>query len=293
MQQTVPRERDDVRRVDRARLEQLVRERTVEPRRRCPRASNAGRSAERTSEYPFACSPVEGSPITTSPSRDPVRPQERGFVDHPDAEAGEVEGVLLHQRPDARRSRHRGGRIPPGGIPPRRPRRSRRHSWPPPVRRPGSRGRTEARRPCRRRRRHTSPRGRSRPCRAVRSVARSRASSRRRRWPPRGADPRRSGRARRSHPPDRRPRDASRRGEVGDQGDRLRRGLGVDAGVAVGAAHAVGSRSWSSSTNLPACSGTGIGYSPSKQARQKSSDGSPVDRTSPSSEMYPRESAPT
>ena len=33
------------------------------------------------------------------------------------------------------------------------------------------------------------------------------------------------------------------RGEIGDQGDRLGRGLGVDARVAVGGAHAVGSRS--------------------------------------------------
>ena len=62
-------------------------------------------------------------------------------------------------------------------------------------------------------------------------------------------------------------------GKVGDQRDGLGGGLGVDAGAAVGVAHAqpVGSWSWSSSTNLPASSGISIGYSPSKHARQNES----------------------
>ena len=74
------------------------------------------------------------------------------------------------------------------------------------------------------------------------------------------------------------------RREVADQRDGLGGRLDVDAGVAVGVAHEVGSRSWSSSTNLPACSGTGIGYSPSKHAAQNSVAGRPVASTMPSSE---------
>src|SRR6185312_3683537 len=82
-------------------------------------------------------------------------------------------------------------------------------------------------------------------------------------------------------------------GEVGDQRDGLRRGLGIDARRAVGVAHPVGSWSWSSSTNLPAPSGISIGYSPSKHARQNESFSPPAAWTIPSSERYPSESAPT
>ena len=77
-------------------------------------------------------------------------------------------------------------------------------------------------------------------------------------------------------------------GQVGDQRHGLRGGLGVDAGPPVRVAHgtgqAVGSCSCSSSTNFPARSGIGTGYSPSKHARQKSSFGDPAARTSASSE---------
>ena len=77
-------------------------------------------------------------------------------------------------------------------------------------------------------------------------------------------------------------------GQVGDQRHGLRGGLGVDAGPPVRVAHgtgqAVGSCNCSSSTNFPARSGIGTGYSPSKHARQKSSFGDPAARTNASSE---------
>src|SRR5262245_9854560 len=79
--------------------------------------------------------------------------------------------------------------------------------------------------------------------------------------------------------------------ELTDQLDRLARGVEVDAGppVRLGAHDFAGC----SSRNLPARSGIGIGYSPSKHARPNEPAACPVAATIPSSDRYPRESAPT
>ena len=155
-------------RVDRARLEQLVRERAIEPRRGVLELER--RQERRPDErVPVRMEPGGGEPDQDVALRDPVRPQERGFVDRPRHRTRRGRTRPPPSRPDARRSPHRGERIPPGGTLPPRPPRSRRPSWAPPVRPRGSRGRTAARRPCTRRRRRTSPRGRSRRCPAGRS----------------------------------------------------------------------------------------------------------------------------
>ena len=79
--------------------------------------------------------------------------------------------------------------------------------------------------------------------------------------------------------------------ELTDQLDRLPRRVQVDAGPPVRLrAHDFAG---CSSRNLPACSGIGIGYSPSKQARQNEPASCPVAATIPPSDRYPSESAPT
>ncbi len=79
--------------------------------------------------------------------------------------------------------------------------------------------------------------------------------------------------------------------QLADQLDGLRGRVEVDAGAPVRLrAHDFAG---CSSRNLPACSGIGIGYSPSKHARQNESGSWPVAATIPSSDRYPSESAPT
>ena len=79
--------------------------------------------------------------------------------------------------------------------------------------------------------------------------------------------------------------------QLTDQLDRLRGRVQVDAGPPVRLrAHDFAG---CSSRNLPACSGIGIGYSPSKHARQNEPASCPVAATIPASDRYPSESAPT
>ena len=161
-----------------------------------------------------------------------------------------------------------------------------------PARPRGSRGRTGARRRCTRRRRRTSPRGRcptvsSRPvARAISSLvptpsvaAASSVPSPMRNSP---ANPptssATSGRlARAARSPIRVTAFAAASMSTPARGTCRSRAAPRDT-------HAVGSRSWSSSTNLPTRSGTSIGYSPSKHARQNDSFGPPAAATMPSSE---------
>ena len=206
----------------------------------------AGREPDQHVALPHPCGPeqiglVDRRPRRTPPGRTGRRASRRG----------------------ARRSRRPAARIRPGGSPRRRPPRARRPARARPCPRRGSRGRTAARRRCTRRRRRTSPPGRCPRCRAGR-LARAISSL--------VPTPSVAAASRRPSPIRNRPAKpptlvghlgaASPRGEVADQRHGLRRGLDVDAGVAVGVAHAarahaVGSWSWSSSTNLPALLGDG------------------------------------
>ena len=228
-------------------------------------------SARRTSEYPFACRPLDGSPISTSPSRTRVGPRRRALLDGAHAEPREVELIVGHHprvlgglaphecapRPPAafRDPFHQLGDVlghhPAHGDVVEEEQRLRAGAHdvvgthrdqvdPHRGAAPGQPGDLELR---------ADPvgRGREQPSTADREQAGEPTDARR---PPRAGAPARRGRRserRPSRPPRcRRPRRGRRRSPE---------------------AHAVGSWSWSSSTNLPTPSGTGIGYSPSKHAR--------------------------
>ena len=287
MEQPVARERQDLGRVDRARLQQLVGQGPCQTLRRLDRARSgravrSGRASSRSravrsrrdrrARRPTRtrCGPSRAASSTT-PTQNPARSNwSSGMTPGCSAVSPPRSAHPARRQPSATPSTivaTRSGTT----LPPR-----------------GSRGRTAARRPV-----HTTSSAhiatRSMPTVSRRPVIRAISS-----LVPTPSVAAASTRPPRSEQP-REPADlvghlgaAGSRGQIGDQRDGLGGGLGVDPGPAVRVAHraftAVGSCSWSSSTNLPACAGIATGYSPSKHARQKSSFGEPAAWTMPSSE---------
>ena len=116
-------------------------------------------------------------PTIASPGPDGRAVDQPVALDDPDAEAGQVELVLVHEPRVLRRLAADERAAGLAGSRPRSPRRARRHRSGRAARPPRSRGRTAAPPRCRRRRRRTSPRGRGRWCRSARAPRRSPSSS--------------------------------------------------------------------------------------------------------------------
>ena len=242
MDQALARERDDLRRVDRTRFEELVRERSVEARRSI--AEVEGRE-ERRAHQRVAVRVQAGG---REPDDDivlihPVRAEERRLVHDSHAEPREIEGVLRHHsgmlgglaaeerapRPATAFGDALNDRDDTRGL----------HSADGQIVEEEQRLRAGARHVVGAHRHEVDPDG-VQPIGLPRDLELRPHAVGGRGEEPAFADAIEPGEAAHLIGDLRAPH---ARGEIGDQGDRLGRGLGVDTRLAVGGAHAVGSRS--------------------------------------------------